>query len=267
MAHRTSFVHTKGGTGKTTAAVNVAGFMSKKNQYVLLVDGDPEGHATRNLGLEPQRLDSSLHDLILHGEGENTIEPRDCVYPTAYGVDIVPASQKLHGTYNRLADGSRGELLQNAVEGVEDRYDHVLIDAPSSYREVTAAALRTSQDYFLVMDASIFAQQGSQVLKRFLRKLPDRHSVRVNPTKALYLDNVDRGPFRRLKEKLFGKEDQLSDRAARALFRDRLVRVPHCSEVVRSQSRGRPLSHFDPVPEEARVYEQLAEDLIRYSWR
>ncbi|MDY6768620.1 MAG: hypothetical protein SVW02_00755, partial [Candidatus Nanohaloarchaea archaeon] len=146
-------------------------------------------------------------------------------------------------------------------------YDHVLIDAPSSYRYVTAAALKASHDYYLVLDSSIFAQQGSQALKSFLRRLPERHTVRINPTKALLLQNVDRGPIRRLKEKVFGRNEQAAERAARALFRDRLVTVPHCKSVVDSQVEGKPLSHFDPVPEEAGVYEELAEDLIRYRWR
>ncbi|MDY6768830.1 MAG: AAA family ATPase, partial [Candidatus Nanohaloarchaea archaeon] len=132
MPHRTSFVHTKGGTGKTTAAV-------KKNQDVLLVDGDPEGHATRNLGLEPRQLETSLHDLLLHEEGVKQVEPRDCVYPTAYGVDVVPGTDTLHDTYNSVFTDGRTETLEEALRSVERRYDHVLIDAPSSYRYVTAA--------------------------------------------------------------------------------------------------------------------------------
>lgn len=266
MPHRTAFVHTKGGTGKTTAAVNVAGFMSRKNQNVLLVDGDPEGHATRNLGLEPERLEASLNDLLPDDHG-GTTGPRDCVYPTAYGVDVIPGGQNLHDGYNTVFGSRASGDLAAALQAVETRYDHVIIDAPSSYRYVTAAALKASQDYYLVLDASIFAQQGSQALKSFLRRLPDRHEVRINPTKALYLENVDRGPLQRLRASLFGTEADRSKRAARALFRDRLVTVPYCSAVLDSQAEGRPLSHFDPIPDAAAVYEELAEDLIRYSWR
>ncbi len=265
MAHRTAFVHTKGGTGKTTAAVNIAGFLSRKNQQVLLVDGDPEGHATRNLGLEPGRLEHSLHDL-LDRDGHRAAEPRDCVYPTAYGVDVVPGAHQLHDRYETVSTGA-GDIFESGISAVERRYDHVLIDAPSAYRNVIAAALKTAQDYYLVLDPSIFAQQGSQALKSFLRRLPDSHKFRVNPTKALYLRNVDRGVLGRLRAKLFGGEEKQSERVARALFRDRLVTLPYCPDVIESQAAGRPLSHFDPVPEEATVYDELAEDLIRYSWR
>ncbi|MFB6294612.1 MAG: ParA family protein [Candidatus Nanohaloarchaea archaeon] len=263
MSHRTSFVHTKGGTGKTTAAVNVAGFLSRKNQDVLLVDGDPEAHATRNLGLEPERLETAFHHLLTNDHGGR---PRDCVYPTAYGVDVVPGSQALHDTYNAVFD-SVEDAVADALAAVEDRYDHVIVDAPSSYRRVVAAALRASQDYYLVLDDSIFAQQGSQALKSFLRRLPDRHEIRVNPTGALYHRSVDRGPVRRVKEAVFGSADSEAERVARSLFRDRLVTVPYCDAVVASQAEGRPLSHFDPVPAAARAYEEVAEDLIRYSWR
>ncbi|MCJ7479154.1 MAG: ParA family protein [Candidatus Nanohaloarchaeota archaeon QJJ-7] len=264
MPHRTSFVHTKGGTGKTTAAVNVAGFLSRKDQHVLLVDGDPEGHATRNLGLEPERLEDSLHELLLSGVGKKDNGWRDCVYPTAYGIDVVPGSRDLHDTYIEL---SGENALQPSLERVEGRYDHVIIDAPSSYRHVVTEALKAAHDYFLVLDSSIFSQQGGQTLKSFLKKLPNRHEVRVNPTKALYLEKVDKGPLKRLKEGLFGPGEGEAERIARGVFGDRLTKLPYCSEVVRSQSEGRPLSHFENVPKEARVYEQLAEDLIEYSWR
>ncbi len=256
-------MHTKGGTGKTTAAVNVAGFLSRKNQDVLLVDGDPEGHATRNLGLEPERLDTAFHHLLTGGHGGRA---RDCVYPTAYGVDVVPGTQNLHDTYNALHD-EIDETLGEALHEVEDRYDHVIIDAPSSYRRVVAGALRASQDYYIVLDSSIFAQQGSQALKSFLRRLPDRHEIRINPTGALYHRTVDRGPVRRVKEAVFGTTEEKAERIARALFRDRLTTVPYCDAVVASQAEGRPLSHFDPVPDAARAYEDVAEDLVRYRWR
>ncbi|MDY6768898.1 MAG: ParA family protein [Candidatus Nanohaloarchaea archaeon] len=262
MPHRTSFVHTKGGTGKTTAAVNIAGFLSRKNQNAVLVDGDPEGHATRNLGLEPERLDTGFHDLLEDGLSR----PRDAVYPTAYGVDVVPGMQRLHDTYD-AAGTDVDSMVGSAVEAVEDRYDHVIIDAPSSYRRVVAGALRASQDYYLVLDSSIFAQQGSQALKSFLRRLPERHEIRINPTGALFHRERGGGPLQRLKSAVLGASENRAERIARALFRDRLVTVPYCDAVVESQAEGRPLSHFDPVPAEARAYEEVAEDIIRYSWR
>lgn len=266
MAHRTSFAHTKGGTGKTTAAVNVAGFLAKKGERVLLVDGDPEGHASRNLGLGPEDLEASLDDLLLDEDGVKPVKRSNCIYPTRYGVDVVPGDTALHETYQHVFD-DRHETLEEALVGIEERYDHVVIDTPSSYRDVIAAALKASQDYYLVLDPSMFSQQGAQILKQFLRTLPDRHSLRINPTGAIYLENVDKGPVGKLRERFFGSDHQTSERLARDLFGSRLVTLPYCGKVVDSQDQGRPLSHFDPVPEAMRPLEDIAEDLIEYSAR
>ncbi|MFB6167007.1 MAG: ParA family protein [Candidatus Nanohaloarchaea archaeon] len=262
MAHRTSFVHTKGGTGKTTVAVNVAGFLERKGENVLLVDGDPEGHASRNLGIEPERFGTSLHHLL---HPDESVEAKNVLYPTRYGVDVVPGTGKLHDTYHELFGSDRNDLFSSALDSVESRYDHVIVDSPSSYRRVIASVLRASNDYHLILDSSMFSQEGGQALKSFLKKLPDKHDIPLNPSKAVMVENREKGALRRLKEKVLG-ERNVPERVAKSFFGSRFVKVPYCEAVRDSQERSRPLSHFERIPEGARVFEELAEDIQTYSW-
>lgn len=266
MPHRTVFAHTKGGTGKTTVCVNVAGFLQRAGERVLVVDGDPEGHATRNLGLEPEKLAEGLDDLVLSAVGERDVAANLCVYPTAHGVDVMPGTERLHDAYDAARD-ARGNALADALARVEERYDHVLIDAPSTARTVVADGLRAADDFVLVLDSSMFAQHGAQALKRFLRRLPDRHEIALNPTRAVYVENARAGPLARLKRAVFGTDEARAERVARTLFGTRFVKVPYIAEVVESQAAGTPLSHMEDVPAGAEAFAALADDIREYSWR
>lgn len=255
MSQRTAFVHSKGGTGKTTVCVNTAGFLQREGDRVLVVDADPEGHATRNLGLEPAKLQEGLSDLL------DGADPSVCVYPTRHGIDVVPGDPRLHRLYDRADTDALGE----ALDRVADRYDHVLIDVPPQ-RDVIAAALRAAHDFSLVMDGSLFAQHGVHTLKQFLRGLPDRHRISTTPRTAVFVETRTGGLLDALRSFL-SKDDSGPERIARSLFGPRFVKVPHIPAVVRSQEDGTPLSHLDDVPGAADVFADLARDLREYRWR
>lgn len=257
MPHRTAFVHSKGGTGKTTVCVNTAGFLQRGGERVAIIDTDPEGHATRNLGLEPEKLQEGLPDLLRGDAAANL-----CVYPTEHGVDVVPGMSRLHRTYDRV--DSIGSAVEAAVAAVEPRYDHVLIDVPPQ-RDLIAAAIRASHDFDLVMDGSLFAQHGVHTLKQFLRGLPDQHRLSTTPRKAVFVETRRDSGLRRLWSRVAGNPES-PERIARRLFGTRFVKVPYIDAVVRSQEEGTPLSHLAEVPRGADVFEDLADDLRAYAW-
>lgn len=271
MAHKTVFAHHKGGTGKTTACVNIAGFLSRNSERVLVVDADPQANATSNLGLSTDYLNTTLYDLLLHEAGLHDgyeFEAENAIYPTAYGVDIVPGSEKLHDAYNMLWENDgRNVTLREALHDIEDRYDHVLIDTPSAHLNAIAAGIRAADRFYMVLDSSIFSHEGAGTLRSFLRRLPDQHAVMKNPSRVLFTEHKQRSRFNELKHKLLPKDYATrSERLARSLFGTRFTKIPYCEAVLKSQKEKIPLSHFDKVPKEARVFEKLADDLIAYKW-
>jgi len=93
-----AFVHHKGGTGKTTSCLNIAGWLAKMKKTVLVVDLDPQGNATAGLGVDRQSLDSSIYDVFF---GQHNI--KEVILETDSGVYLVPSSLDLLATETHMA--------------------------------------------------------------------------------------------------------------------------------------------------------------------
>lgn len=268
MAHTTVFAHNKGGTGKTTACVNIAGFLQQRDKHVLVVDTDAQANATSNLGLDPDALDTSLYDVLMDEAGISDVDLKDCVYPTEHGIDIMPGSLRLQDAYKMLwEEDGRNEFLSNALYALGNRYDHILIDTPPTELNVVSAGIRAADSFYLVMDSSVFSRDGAGALKKFLRRLPDQHTILMNPTRVLLTEHKERSLLNQLKNKFLVRDPaKRSERVARSMFGTRFKRVPYCEDVILSQQQGKPLSHLERAPDEADVFDELAQDLIEYSW-
>ena len=121
----------KGGVGKTTTTINLGACLAELGYRTLIVDLDPQGNASTGLGIENRGLETSMYDVLMH---EAPLE--NCVEPTAIkGLFIAPASLDLAGAEIELVSIiGRESLLKNAIQGVINDYDYVLIDCPDSVR-------------------------------------------------------------------------------------------------------------------------------------
>ena len=85
-----AFVHHKGGTGKTTSCLNIAGWLAKMKKQVLVVDLDPQGNATAGLGVDRKTLENSIYDVFF---GQHNIE--EVILETDSGIYLAPSSLDL----------------------------------------------------------------------------------------------------------------------------------------------------------------------------
>ncbi len=156
----------KGGTGKTTTTLCLGRGLSEQNRRVLLVDLDPQSNLTSAAGLDPITIEgSSVYECLTNQE----ISLKDCIYETAYGFDIVPATialalaekhlmtamnrdRKLHRKLNDLEKESRSEPRL--------AYDYVLIDCPPSLGILTVNALAAADFALVPLQAQQFAAYG-----------------------------------------------------------------------------------------------------------
>lgn len=120
----------KGGVGKTTTAINVAGALNQRGQDVLLVDLDPQGAATEGLGLAAayDAQPPSLYDVLTDPEQRDEIL---ALVEEHAEMDVIPSNVDMTAAEPELTVDRRGsEKLGPALEHVEDGYDYVIIDCP-----------------------------------------------------------------------------------------------------------------------------------------
>ena len=159
-----SLVNQKGGCGKTTAAINLAGALAAAERRVLVVDLDPQAHGTLGLGVDVDR-GLSLFDVLAEG-----VSARSAVLRASGGIHLIPASARLAEFEEASERTIRPEsALAGALTEVAADYDYALLDCPARADGVlTANALYASTLVLLVVETGAFALQGAlRALKLF----------------------------------------------------------------------------------------------------
>lgn len=137
-----AIVNQKGGTGKTTTAVNLGCALGKLDQKVLLIDLDPQGSLTYYLGLAD--CEYSVSDLIFHN-----MEPEDIMLQ-AEGVSVLPATISLADVEPSLVNYPNKEtVLKRLIEPIEHNFDYIIIDCPPTFSTLSVNAL-TYAKYALI---------------------------------------------------------------------------------------------------------------------
>jgi chromosome partitioning protein len=182
-----AIVNQKGGCGKTTTAVNLAGCLEAEGARVLVVDTDPQAHATLALGIDPEGIEQNLYEVLAEASGGTPLS--EVIRPASARLHVAPAGIVLSALEQKLAvdrgDG-RTERLASALASVDGRYDYALIDCPPNVGILTFNALRAAREVVVPLETSVFAIHGVHKLLETLALLADRigHqlSVRILPT-------------------------------------------------------------------------------------
>ncbi|MEE3326059.1 MAG: AAA family ATPase [Myxococcota bacterium] len=184
-----SIVNQKGGCGKTTTAVNLAGALAADGARVLVVDMDPQAHATLAFGIDPDETHENLFDVLAEPTQETQLA--GILIPVLERIDVAPSSVILSALEQKLAaerDDDRTERLSRALAALPSHYDFVLIDCPPAVSLLTFNALRASREVIVPLETSIFAVDGVQKLLETLTLLMDRigHDLTVRVLPTLY---------------------------------------------------------------------------------
>ena len=184
-----AIVNQKGGCGKTTTTVNLAGALAADGNRILVIDLDPQAHATLALGLEPDDLDANLYEVLIEPAGATRLD--SIIIDVSEQIDVAPSSIVLSALEQKLATerhDSRTQRLAVALEKLPPLYDYVLIDCPPNVGLLTFNALRAASEAIVPLETSFFAIDGVQKLLETIALLSDRigHDLHVRVLPTLY---------------------------------------------------------------------------------
>ena len=146
----------KGGVAKTTTVASLGAALSELGQRVLVVDLDPQACLTFSLGLDPETLELSLHDVLL-----GRVPATMVIQPTADGPDVLPATIELAGCEAALLTKTgREHTLRLALEEVASAYDVVLLDCAPSLGVLTVNALTAADEVLIPLQCETLSHRG-----------------------------------------------------------------------------------------------------------
>ncbi|MGL1955929.1 MAG: ParA family protein [Colwellia sp.] len=150
----------KGGVGKTTSTIALAGLLAEQGKRVLLIDTDPHASLSYYFGIESEDLDLSVYDLFIQISSREQILQSLC--PTQYkNIDILPATMGLATLDRSLGTkGGMGLVLKKAVQKVADEYDYVLMDCPPVLGVLMVNALAAADHIVIPAQTEFLALKG-----------------------------------------------------------------------------------------------------------
>lgn len=151
----------KGGVGKTTTIINIAGFLATEhNKRVLIIDMDPQGHATDGLGISVESGELTVADVLCHDYNTPLINiPLKKTY--LENVSVLPSDLTLALAEMRLSSmGAKEFKLRSAIPYFKNLFDYVLIDCPPTFTTLTINAFTTASEILMPVKMSNFCMKG-----------------------------------------------------------------------------------------------------------
>lgn len=158
----------KGGVGKTTTSINLGVGLGRLNYRVLVVDTDPQGHATIGLGIDRKKR-VTLKTMLEHIIMEEPFDPAEAIVSLEEGIDIIPANILLEGvemTLTILNTQPREFVLKKYLDMLKDRYDYIIIDCRPALGTLAINALAAADSVLIPVQPEAYAVDGMQELFR-----------------------------------------------------------------------------------------------------
>ena len=176
MSQIIAIANQKGGVGKTTTAMNLAGSLGILEKKVLLIDADPQGNATSGIGISNKDFNKSSYDVLL-----NRCEIQESIIETkSPNLDIIPANIDLVAVEIELVDIAKREyMLSKMLDKIKNDYDFIVIDCPPSLGLITMNALTASNSVIIPIQCEYYALEGLGKLLNTIKGVQKVHNEKL----------------------------------------------------------------------------------------
>jgi chromosome partitioning protein len=247
MAHVLAFANQKGGVAKTTSTLNLGVALREHDLRVLGVDMDPQGNLTMSQGYDPENLDKSMYDVLVHRMPiEEVIVSNE--------IDVAAATIDLAGAEMALSTQiGRERALERALRPVQKKYDYILIDTPPSLGLLTVNALTAAEGVIVPVQCEYLSLRGLLQLERTLEMIRENLNPKVK-IKGILPTLFDA-------RTLHGREaiDILRENFGSLVF-DTTVRKT--IKFAEAPVKGSSVLKYDPRGKGAEAYRSLAREVL-----
>jgi chromosome partitioning protein len=244
-----SFANQKGGVAKTTTTLNLAVAFKESGHDVLAVDLDPQGNLTMSQGIDPDKVDRSMYDVLVdHIPIRDVIQERE--------IDIAVASIDLAGAEIAMSmQIGRERSLEKALSAVVDDYDFICIDTPPSLGLLTVNALTASDKVIVPVQCEYLSMRGLVQLQNTLEMIRENLNPRVQIEGIL--------PTMLDSRTIHAKEavEILEENFGELVFKSRIRKAIKFAE---APVRGSSVLKYDPQGNAARYYRDLAKEVLTH---
>ncbi|MDQ3758729.1 MAG: AAA family ATPase [Actinomycetota bacterium] len=242
-----SFANQKGGVAKTTTTLNLAVAFAESGLRVLCIDLDPQGNLTMSQGIDPDKVEKSMYDVLVHHIPlSEVIQHRE--------IDIAVASIDLAGAEIAMSTQiGRERSLEKAIRGVQNDYDFVCIDTPPSLGLLTVNALTASDSVVVPVQCEYLSMRGLMQLNNTLEMIRENLNPRVQIEGIL--------PTMLDSRTVHAKEavELLEENFGELVFKSRIRKAIKFAE---APVRGASVLKYDPKSNAADYYRELAKEVL-----
>lgn len=253
MAKIVAIANQKGGVGKTTTTVNLSACVAQAGKRVLCVDVDPQGNTTSGLGVDKDKPEHSVYDVLINGVSAKEA----CVDTVVKGLKLLPSRKELSGAEVELVGlMAREQVLKRALSKISDEFDYVFIDCPPSLGLLTVNALTAANTLLAPIQCEYYALEGLSDLMNTVKL------VRAHLNPELDVEGVVLT--------MFDARTNLSAQVVtevKKFFKNKVYKtiIPRSVRLSEAPSFGLPISIYDEKCSGTKAYQALAKELLEKS--